>query len=185
MIDLQCLPWALCRGDTVRVLCNCLSSVYHAEHRFGAERGRKLSSVCLATVGLFSEELGVEMLLLPGYLVRLGLLSSLPLPSRERGRVITVSTSPRPCKHLPGRQASGNRELSSFSSKTAMSINIHFPEGHTSTRELTSGSGSKERCSVNAAPWHQARAAFPGWQGSRWESLAPAGSHCHVREQKV
>lgn len=144
------------RGDTAPVLRSCLSRLCHSEHSLGGKRGRKHLSVCLATAGLLSEkDLGVGTLLLPGCLAGLRPLCSCPLSSRERGRVTQISTSRRPCKFLPGRWASGNRALSSFSSKTAASLNTDFPEGHTRTRELMSGPGSKERCSVSLVLWNQ------------------------------
>lgn len=97
--------------------------------------------------------------------VELGLVPSGPFPLFSQGRKagVPVSTSPRPCQLLPGRQAWGNRELLSFSSTIETSTNISFPEGHVRTCELMPGPGSKARCSANAVSWEGDWAAFLAW----------------------
>lgn len=120
--------------------------------------------------------------------IKLGLAPSGPIPLFSQGRKADarVSTSPRPCQLLPGRQAWGNRELLSVSSTTGVSTNTSFPEGHVRTCKLLPGPGSKARCSANAVSW-ECETGQHSWHGQRsslW-SLEPARHHCHVREQRV
>ena len=87
--------------------------------RLWSRKGEK-TFFCLAAVGLFSEkELSVGMFLQPGHSWSgcWAFCGLTPSPSRHREVVVLVSSSPRPCKLLLGRQASGEQRAVVFQTK--------------------------------------------------------------------